>query len=212
LTLVRPTEISLEVCCRDDVCANLAGPLQRQLAHGNYGLCAVMEIPDSIENWKAEHRTARKRAQRASNRGYYVTEFKREHHEDEIHAINTSKSERQGRPMSEGYTERQSFPPLPDYPCERHHIRTWGVFTADSLLVGYLIFYRCGDLVLVSQLLGHGDYEKDDIMFLLFAVALDAEVGNPGFVVYNRWDSGTKGLRDFKAWLGFAERPVEWLT
>jgi hypothetical protein len=48
-------------------------------------------------------------------------------------------------------------------------------------------------------------------MYLLFAGALAHEIGEPGFVVYNRWDSGTDGLRFLKERLGFSEQEVEWL-
>lgn len=211
MTVATATRISLEVGCDFTECVQFASPLYEQLSSGKYDECAVLEIPDTIDEWKAEHRTARKRAARAQRRGYYVREFKREHHEDEIHAINTSRAHRQGRPMSHGYTTRQTFGPLPAYPCDRHRVRTWGVFTAESVLVGYLYLYRAGDLVLVSQSLGHGDYERDEIMFLLYAVALEHETGNPSFLVYNRWDSGTDGLREFKARLGFEPAEVEWL-
>ena len=63
-------------------------------------------------------------------------------------------------------------------------------------LVAYLWMYRAGDLALVSQVLGHADHEDFGIMHLLFREALTAE-GQiaPGVAVYNRWDSGTPGLR-----------------
>jgi hypothetical protein len=203
--------ISLEVDHEPHTCRELAIPLLAQLASGRYDRCSVLPIPASTEEWEVAHRTARKRATRAEARGYTVRQVNREEHEDDIYAINRSLTHRQGRPMADAYLERPSFSPLPDYPCARHRIRTWGVFTSSQRLVGYLTLYRAGDLVLVSQILGHGTYLDDEIMYLLFSVALRAQTGNPGVVVYNRHDSGTDGLRFFKERLGFREEHVEWL-
>ena len=111
--------------------------------------------------------------------------------------------------MSHGYLERQEFSPLPDYRCDRHAIRTTGVFHVDDdrpVCVAYLTMYRVGDLALVSQILGHGAHERYEVMFLLFEKALEREIGlGDGFVVYNRHDSGTDGLRTFKGFLQFRE-------
>ncbi len=79
-------------------------------------------------------------------------------------------------------------------------------------LVGYLTMIRCGELALVSQILGHAEHLEHEIMYQLFAGALSREVrADPfGVCVYNRHDSGTDGLRFFKERLGFEEAAVEW--
>lgn len=200
--------LETECLCGDDVA--IAMPLLAKLSEG-YESCSVMEIPSSIEEWRSEHRTARKRSHRAYVRGYIAAPLRRELRADEIHAINTSKAHRQGRPMNQAYMERQEFSPLPDYLCDRHAIRASGVYL-ETELVGYLVMYRAGDLALVSQILGHGDHERYEIMYRLFEFALAREIeAGPGMVVYNRHDSGTDGLRWFKERLGFREEPVEWL-
>lgn len=214
MTYNRPrVKIALETatCGSRDDCANLADGLYRTLSSGRYDRCSVLPVPSSIAAWMQEHRTARKRVMRCERRGYYFNGLERELYADDIHAINTSLDERQGRPMSAGYLERQEFSPLPDYPCSRHAIRTSGVFSEDGTLVAYIVTYRSGDLVLVSQILGHADHLDAEIMYLLFAGALERELGEGGYVVYNRWDSGTDGLRFFKERLGFREETVEWL-
>lgn len=212
MTTLTGIGVALELGCNyDDACAPLARGLMDTMDSGKYDLCSVMEIPESIDDWRSEHRTARKRAHRARVRGYVAATLRRELHADDIYEINVSKSHRQGRPMAPAYYERQEFSPLPDYRCDRHAIRTTGVFEG-TILVAYLTMYRCGDLALVSQILGHGAHEKDEIMFLLFEKALEREIGlGGGFVVYNRHDSGTKGLREFKEHFGLREQPVEWL-
>lgn len=241
--------LGLPDCAADDVCANLADGLYRTLSSGRYDRCSVLPMPTSIAAWMQEHRTARKRVMRSERRGYVFGELHRENHADEIHAINTSLDERQGRPMGAGYLERQEFSPLPEYPCSRHRILTSGVWLSEDLpspstmessrppaadirsptelspgqgafplsgrerakLVAYITTYRSGDLVLVSQILGHADHLENEVMYLLFAGALEREIAEAGFVVYNRHDSGTEGLRFFKERLGFREEAVEWL-
>lgn len=205
--------VSLEVGCTvDDRCSRFAQPTFEQMSSGRYDECSVQPVPESLDEWETEHGTASKRARRALKRGYYATRYRREQWTDHIHAINTSMDERQGRPMTSGYSVRQQVGPLPEYRCHRHAIRTWGVFAPSRDLVGYMTLYRVGELVLVSQILGHGDHLRNEIMWLLFAVGLEGEVGNPGTVVYNRHDSGTDGLRWFKERLGFRPMAVEWLS
>jgi hypothetical protein len=202
--------ISLEVdCAVSPLCSDIAGGLLLQLNRG-YEHCSVLRIPEQLEDWRADHRTARKRADRSARLGYCFERIERHLHSDEIFAINTSADERQGRPMSEPYRRRPTPAPLPDYPCARHCVRTYGVLRRDHLCA-YMWLYRAGELALVSSILGHADMLEDDVMFLLFQGVVANEAGSDGFFVYNRHDSGSDGLRFFKERLGFAARPVKWL-
>ena len=128
----------------------------------------------------------------------------------EIQAINLSAPVRQGKPMSEGYRGPVSETPLPSYPCARHAVRTYGVEDAAGTLVAYLWLYRSGELALVSQILGHADHLENEVMFLLVQGVVEAESEYGGFMVYNRFDSGTDGLRFFKARCGFLPTQVVW--
>lgn len=206
------TRISLETGCDHAECAELAWPLHRQLAGGAYDRCSVMAIPDSVSDWREQHRTARKRADRATRRGYTFQLVRRHERADEIHAINTSAAERQGRTMSRGYQERPSETPLPIYRCLRHRVATYGVEDRDGVLVAYLWLYRAGQLALVSQILGHARHLENEIMYLLWQGMVTVESADPeGLIVYNRHDSGSDGLRFFKERVGLAETEVEWL-
>lgn len=206
------TYIRLQAACIQPVCAEFAFPLHKQLSTGSYDRCSVMEIPTDMGEWRADHRTARKRADRAERRGYTFQHIRRHERADEIHAINTSAPERQGRPMSSGYQQRPSEAPLPKYPCPRHRVSTYGVESEDGTLVAYLWLYRAGQLGLVSQILGHADHLENEVMYLLWQGMLAAEKSDPdGYVVYNRHDSGTEGLRFFKERAGLEEREVRWL-
>lgn len=199
--------ISLELACE-----HADSSLYRQLASGKYDEMAVMPLPLTIAEYRGEHRTARNRADRCYGRGYRAGPLARERYANDIHKINLSAKMRQGRPMAAGYLERYEYEPLPDYPCERHATRISGVWELDTL-VAYLVMIRAGELSLVSQILGHADHLDNGIMFLLFEEAISREIAaDPrALVVYNRWDSGTDGLRTHKRMLGFEPMPVEWL-
>jgi hypothetical protein len=204
--------ISLELAHGGE-CADWAQPLLTQMRAGNYGMCSVMALPPSLEAWRAGHRTARKRADRCLRRGYrFVSVVDRAARAEEIHEINISADERQGRPMSASYYEMPSTTPDPEWPCERHGVHPYGVESSGGILVAYLWIYRAGDLALVSQILGHDAFLEDEIMFLLWAGMLASEPTEDCFIVYNRHDSGTAGLRWWKDRVGLAQTPVRWVA
>ncbi len=170
---------------------------------------AIMEMPESREAWEAEHRTARKRAWRSERLGYRFAEIDRSFYDADIYAINVSLAQRQGRPMSAGYLEYHRQGKLPNYPCERHNIRSYGVLK-DEMLVAYMSLYRIHELALVSMILGHGQHLRSDIMYLLFAGMVEDQAPHGGWLYYNRWDSGQEGLRYYKSKVGFREGDIRW--
>jgi hypothetical protein len=202
------TAISLEL--GHQACKDFAGPLYLQLSNGAYGECSVLPIPQTLGEWRDEHRTARKRADRSHRLGYRFSHIDRERFSEDIYAVNTSLERRQGKPMSNGYRQRTTFGKTPDYGCDRHQVRTYGVLR-DHCLYAYLWLYQAGDLALVSSILGHGDHLKNDVMYLLAQGVIGELAGSDGFLIYNRHDSGTDGLRYFKERLGFRAENVEWL-
>lgn len=204
--------ISLEVDCPHAICQRFVEPLYEQMSEG-FPMVAAMPIPTDMDEWAAEHRTARKRASRAERRGYTFRVVRREEHTDELYEINTSASRRQGRPMSESYTRRYEYSPLPNYPCERHQVRTYGVFSPGNELVAYLWLYVAAQLRLCSTIIGHAAHLGNEVMYLLFRGMLEAESERDpdGFVMYHRWDNGTDGLRFYKERVGLRETAVAWL-
>ncbi len=202
--------ISLEGACLEPACSELAFRMHNQLDTPNYSIgAALMSVPDSLPGWREGHRTARKRADRSARLGYRFAEIDMSQHNDAIHEINTSLRHRQGVRMSAGYLERHDRGPLPEYRCDRHAVRTYGVLEGD-VLRAYLILYRVGELVLISMILGHGDHLRNDVMYLLGAGMVAEQAGQGGWFYYNRFSSGTDGLRYFKERLGFREADVEW--
>src|SRR4051794_8583936 len=84
-------------CILDTACLTFAAGLVEQLGSGRYDYPAsILEFHD-FDAYRAEHRTARKRAARAARLGYEVAEIDRADYEDDVFAINTSLAERQGR-------------------------------------------------------------------------------------------------------------------
>lgn len=208
------TSVALEVTtCLHPLCTRYVEPLYLQMSGGKFDTMAAMPLV-SLDEWEAEHRTARKRANRCEKRGYTFHVVKREEHSDELFEINTSAERRQGRPMSESYTKRYEYSPLPVYPCERHQVRTYGVKAPDGKLVAYLWLYVAGQLRLCSSIIGHAAHLENEIMYLLFRGMLEAEYERDpdGVVAYHRWDNGRDGLRFFKARVGLSDTPIEWCT
>ena len=206
----RVTTIGLEAGCDHASCATLAHRLRTQLNTPKYtrGI-SLMPCPDSRQEWEDDHRTARKRAWRAERLGYTFAPISLADHNDDIHEINTSLQQRQGRPMTAGYLRRTTHGTPPDYPCPRHRISTYGVLH-DGRLRAYSTVYRVGDLALVSMIIGHGAHLENGVMYLLFAGIIDEQAGEGGYLYYNRHDSGTDGLRFYKERLGFEAADIEW--
>lgn len=203
--------VNLEGACVDRGCSDLAFRFQTQLGVPKYSCGAsILEMPANVQAWRDEHRTARKRADRAARLGYQFAEIDRSRFNDDIHEINLSLPERQGRPMTAGYTERHNHGPLPDYPCDRHRVHTYGVLQGERLRA-YLSLYRCGELGLVSMILGHGAHLDAGIMYLLIAGVIADQVPHMGVLYYNSHASGTDGLRWMKERVGFVATDVEWL-
>lgn len=184
-------------------CVQMASDLEQQLnpayKHGQSLL--------DLDGW-APRRTARKRAAHSERLGYRFSPIVRQTFTDDIYWINTSKEKRQGRPMTAGYHDRTVYGPNPVI-CSRHHVYTYGVLLK-ARLVAYLWLYRSGELALVSSILGHGQHLENDVMFLLFNGMCEDQKQLGGTVFYNRWDSGTDGLRFFKERLGLTEGDVRW--
>jgi hypothetical protein len=185
---------------------------------------SVMALPDSMGDHFDSHKTFRKRVRRAVDRGYTVNVIEPMHVPVAIRRINESAPERQGRPMDDSYRNyRAATTPMPEVTCRLHHALFYGVFSSEEFavlygdqvgaMVGYASIYRCGDLVHVSQFLGHADFLDDGIMYFLLAEIMREQRNNgPGFLFYNRHDSGTDGLRFFKERIGLRAEDVAWIA
>jgi hypothetical protein len=187
----------------------MAWQLLKQLSNGYRRGASTMTLPTSFDEYlDATGRPGSARA-RARRLGYRFDMVDRRRHEQDVYDINTSAPQRQGRPMSAGYHERPRFSDNPIV-CPLHHVYTYGVLRHDRL-VAYLWLYRCGDLAMVSSILGHADRLTDDIMYLLATETIRAQHEIGGTLFYNLHSSGTDGLRFFKERIGLTPSEVEWL-
>ncbi len=209
---VETVRISADLPCDFPSCVDHAGPLFQQLSVERYSRSAsVLAVPETLAQWRSDHRTARKRADRSARLGYVFGEVDYSLYADDIFVINTSLPVRQGRPMTEGYTTPRKHGRLSadQTRCPGHRTHTYGILKRDRL-VAYLTLHRAGDLAMVSMILGHGDHFDAGIMFQMFQGVVESQAGLGGFFFYNVHSSGQDGLRWMKERLGFRPADIEW--
>lgn len=143
-------------------------------------------------------------AQRARKRGYTVAPIDRNAYADQIHAINTSLAERQGRPMTAAYTSRpQHFDQLPNY-------RYYGVLGPCGKLVAYANMGIYGDFAALAQLMGYRN--NDGAMHLLIVDVVSSLIteGRARFLMYDTYFGASAGMQSFKRMLGFEPHYVRY--
>lgn len=135
-------------------------------------------------------------SKKAAARGYQVRPIDRNDHVDDIHAIHTSSTERQGRPMDRGYLVRK------DAYDEEEHFECLGVFDADDRLAAYCSMARYGNFVATDQLMGYKN--QDGAMYLLLSTIICRliEQGDVDWFMYDTFLGAKTGLRDFKRRVG----------
>jgi len=207
----------------DPACTDLADQFYDKFTaphprHPEYGAyqngCSILVLPATFEEYwdGAAGYGTRRKVRKALKEGYTFEFIDRDRYLDDIHAINTSLPERQGREMTEGYRHKPGpYGPLPAYTCPRHQVRTYGVLK-DGHLVAYTWLYQMGEMCLFSTILGHGDHLNAGVMYLLIAETLKdiIPVAGTKYAMYNMHQSGTEGLRFFKEQMGFRSFWVDW--
>ena len=138
--------------------------------------------------------------------GYTVRKIDPDDHKGEIHAINVSMPERQGRRMEPEYlVERPSY-------LEQGNWLYLGVFDPGGKLAAYLFIHRVGEVAYVGSVLGHGDHLKKNVMYLLFTESVGELMRGSQcrYFMYDMYFGGHEGLRLFKARIGFRPFRVTW--
>lgn len=136
-------------------------------------------------------------ARRARKRGYQFSEIDRNAYIDEIHAINTSLEQRQGRAMHQAYLEKSlSFDALP-------HFYYYGILAPDKRLVAYANLGIYGNFAAFSRMLGYRN--NDGVMHLLLVEAICRLIDEKQvrYVMYDTFFGAHAGMRTFKTILGF---------
>jgi hypothetical protein len=194
----------------------LTAPNVRYPGYGEFEVnVSMLVVPADIDaDWfeSPSSRWMRKKIHRAHRLGYEFGPFEFNDYIDDMYDINTSKWDRQGRPMSEEYRVRPpERAPLPDHPCPRHSEGWFGVFQ-DGKLCAYLFVQQSGEATFTPNILGHADHLENGVMALaLFeAVKWQRERANTSYVYYYLHDSETSGLQFFKEKMGYAGHLVTW--
>lgn len=191
---------------------------------------ATLVIDDGSLDWvdscmKASKSAAKSQLRKAIGLGYTVEEFDWNGRLDDVFEINTSLETRSGGPLKSSYkrpanelADSNPWPVGERQECPMHFLRTFGVFTGPAnvvsgagKLVGYVRVKRHMDVLVYSQILGHGGFLADGIMYLLHrsvveSISNDAVWHRPAILLYNKWVSGGNGLRQWKKKAGFRPR------
>ncbi len=148
-------------------------------------------------------RHTRRRAQRL---GYTVRKFRFQDHQRELVAINTSAPMRQGKKMTQSYLRRDFTLPCSNWQTP------YGVFTADGVLVGYILLAEQGEVGTLDRILGHADHLANGVMYLLTTEVIGDLIreGPRRYCFYDMWFGASDGLRMFKRRLGFKPYFVRW--
>ena len=168
-----------------------------------------------------------RQAKKASE--FDIEPFAYKNYTPDIHDINHSKPVRSGGEMRGSYLktlEEMGGPPsklhaIPMIECNYHWDMMYGVFKPEigytqgdvethQRLVAYISLKRRGDLMMYSQILGHGDFLDKGVMFAMHFHIMEEvlDFKTPIFdsikgVLYAGWMSGGKGLLQFKKKLMF---------
>lgn len=136
-------------------------------------------------------------AKRARGRGYRLRHIDRNAHIDDIHAINTSLEERQGRPMDAKYREKQA------YFDTLGHFRYYGLFNPEGRLVAYANLGHYGNFASFSQLIGVRN--NDGIMHMMVVDIACELIGEQRvrYLMYDTFFGAQPGMQAFKKILGF---------
>lgn len=149
-------------------------------------------------NWGEHH------ARKARKRGYTVIEIDRNDFVEELHAINTSLDNRQGRPMDEMYRRKETC-----YPREKNY-KYFGVLNASGKLMAYSNLGFYGNFVAFDRLMGVRN--NDGMMHLMLSEIacqmIDAR--SYGYLMYDTYFGASPGLQTFKKMLGFKPYRVKY--
>ena len=173
----------------------------------------LYKLPKSVEEYEnmiTGKNSVSYYTRRCTKLGYYTKYFKQKEFIDDIYAINTSTDERQGYKMTDAYLNK------PEIEKEKKCIDYIGVFNKEDTLVGYIRLIKTKNVYVVGKLLGHNDYLKDNIMYLLLhdltedLIKKNAKNDYVQYFMYDTYFGGTDGLRLFKKRNCFVPYRVKW--
>jgi hypothetical protein len=136
-------------------------------------------------------------ARKARSRGYSVVEIDRNVFVEDIHEINTSLDQRQGRPMADAYRQKQThFSPEKNY-------KYFGVLNSAGKLTAYSDIGFFGNFVAFDRLLGLRNNDGAMHLMVTEIICRMIESHTYGYLMYDTFFGASPGLRTFKTMLGF---------
>ena len=145
-------------------------------------------------------------SRRCEGKGYHFKNIDPDEYAMEIDRIHKSANERQGKQLSSTYLK-----PILKYPKNKQN-RYYGLFI-EYKLVAYLWTVQSGELMTLNRLMGHKDFLKDGIMYLLVLKGINEIMNSelkPSYVMYDTMFGASDGLLMFKKRLGFQPNKVNW--
>jgi hypothetical protein len=151
---------------------------------------------DYMANVKGRN-SAEHHARKARSRGYVVVEIDKNDFVDDLHEINTSLDWRQGRPMDDGYLQKQT-----QFHREKNY-KYFGVLNPAGKLTAYGDIGFFGNFVAFDRLLGLRN--NDGAMHLMVTEVICRMIESQayGYLMYDTFFGASPGLRTFKTMLGF---------
>jgi len=137
------------------------------------------------------------------NLGYEVRDYERAYFINDIIDVNKSKPIRQGRKMKNSYL-------TPKLPFENlDNFRYFGLFNNEGKLIAYLHAGFFGDFVIIANILGHADYLKHGIMYViithLVSICFERNIDK---IIYSSHIFCSESLRVFKEKNNFNSKNV----
>lgn len=173
----------------------------------------LYKLPDTVEEY--ENAIKGKNGvgyfnRRCSKLGYYTEYFDRNEYLDDIYQINTSTEERQGRKMSDSYLQKPSKENIPS--CYRF----FGIKNMEGKLVGYVKLFCTSQLLNISMIIGHKDYQNDNIMYkllhdLIVNLIEEKEKDKIQYIMYDTFFGAKEGLKLYKKRNQFIPYRVKWI-
>ena len=173
----------------------------------------LFKVPKTKEEYEVQisgKNSVKYYSKRCSKLGYFTDYFIKNKYLDDMYEINVSSDSRQGRSMSQQYLEK-----VPEED-EKEAVSYFGVFTADKKLVGYIRVINTPNLYIVSQLLGHSEYQNDNIMYLILhdlivsLIEKNKDNDREVYLMYDTYFGGSSGIKLYKKRHAFKPYKVKW--
>lgn len=158
------------------------------------------------------NRKSRQMITKSQRRGYTYRRFNYNDYLQDIYEINTSKEERQNKPMAEGYLEYPTPISSEFHRCDTHKYLRVGGFK-DSKMYAYCAVAFVNELAILNTIIGHADALTDGVMngLIDYLVRICDDGGRVKYLNYLTMESSGESLQAFKRSVGFESYEVRFV-